>query len=112
MLPPRPNEFQAGGQHGRPTVPVHILALHIGALLAPPRAGSARRMERPVDRLHPGCFLPATRRETVKGGGPAFIRAVSRQRTKVRQPMSLRPSDSTRQARRTLCPVCPRERLR
>ena len=55
-------------------------------------------MERRVDRLHPGCFLPPTRREIAKGGGPGRNRAVSRQRTKVRQPVSLRPMTSLRQA--------------
>ena len=97
MLTPRPHQFQPGGL-GSASVPVHILVLHVAALLAPPGAGSACRMERPADRLHPGCFLPATRREIVKGGGPGLNRAVSRQRTTVRQLMSLRPTDSQRQA--------------
>ena len=78
MLTPRPHQFQPRGP-GRPSLAVNILlALHVAALLAPLGAGSARRMERLLDRLHPGCVLPPTRRETVKGGGPVLSRAVSR----------------------------------
>ena len=77
MLTPRPHQFQPRCP-GRPRLAVHILALHVAALLAPQGAGSERRMERLLDRLHPGCVLPPTRRETVKGGGPVLSRAVSR----------------------------------
>lgn len=103
MLTPRPHQFHSGGP-GRPSVPSTSLPCYVAALLAPLGAGSARRMEHPVDRLHPGCFLPATRREIVKGGGPGLNRAVSRQRTKVRQPVSLRPSDSCGKRFRILVP--------